>query len=227
MTPSDLRPISEPTLRRLPRYLHLLRGLSAERAAVSSTYIGQILGLDPVQVRKDIECTGLNGRPKVGYNIFGLIRAIEATLGWNNTHRAFLVGAGNLGSALLGYPRFAQSGLEILAAFDADPRKVNTEIHGKKVLPVSKLENLALRMHVMVGILTVPAEQAQSMADRMVLGGICAIWNFAPVELRVPDGVVVQNEDLYAGLATLSQKLSAHLRKGPHLTKEIEHATES
>ncbi len=225
MTPvSELRPISEPTLRRLPRYLHLLRSLDVERQVVSSTYIGQALGLDPVQVRKDIESTGLIGRPKVGYSIAALVGAIEATLGWNDAKRAFLVGAGNLGSALLGYPRFERSGLDIVAAFDADPAKVGAEIHGKTVLPLDKLEPLALRMHVLIGIITVPAEHAQAIADQMLAGGMKAIWNFAPVELKVPEGIVVQNEDLYTGLASLSQRLSAQLKQIVHIEKEVDHA---
>lgn len=217
--------IPEPTLRRLPSYLHRLRQLhESGREVVSSTHLGADLGLDPVQVRKDLEHTGLAGKPRVGHSVADLIDAIEGLLGWNNLNQAFLAGAGNLGAALIGYPRFKQSGLEIVAAFDLAPAKVGTEIHGRPVLGLDKLQTLALRMHVLVGIIAVPAEAAQSVADLMVESGILAIWNFAPVHLRVPEEVIVQNEDLYSGLASLSQKLAARLKSGtyrgtPHARK--------
>jgi redox-sensing transcriptional repressor len=220
-TMNELRVVPEPTLRRLPRYLHLLRTMRGQRDWVSTTHIGSSLGLEPVQVRKDIECTTIVGRPKTGYSVVALIDAIEDLLGWNNPRQAFLVGAGNLGRALLGYPRFGESGLEIVAAFDSDPSKVGKEIHGKKVLAFSKFESLAKRMHIFVGIITVPADQAQSVAERMVFGGIRAIWNFAPIALSTPKDVVVQNEDLYTGLASLSHRLADVLRKESLLEKGV------
>jgi redox-sensing transcriptional repressor len=208
-----LRVVPEPTLRRLPRYLHLLRTLRGQREWISTTHIGEALDLEPVQVRKDIECTTIVGRPKTGYHVPTLIDAIEALLGWNDVRQAFLVGAGNLGRALLGYPRFEESGLDIVAAFDTDARKVGKDIYGKKVLPFDRFENLAKRMHVLVGIVTVPADQAQTVAERMLFGGIRAIWNFAPIALTVPKDIIVQNEDLYTGLASLSHRLADVLRK--------------
>ncbi|MGA2449036.1 MAG: redox-sensing transcriptional repressor Rex [Polyangiaceae bacterium] len=222
---SELRVVPEPTLRRLPRYLHLLRTLRGQREWISTTHIGDALGLEPVQVRKDIECTTIVGRPKTGYSVPALIDAIETLLGWNNPRQAFLVGAGNLGRALLGYPRFEESGLDIVAAFDSDPKKVGKEIHGKKVLPFDKFENLAQRMHVIVGIITVPAEQAQTVAEHMLFGGIRAIWNFAPVALTIPKDIIVQNEDLYTGLASLSHRLADVLRKDASIEKGIRHAS--
>lgn len=213
----ESRVLPEPTLRRLPLYLHVLRKLAAKgRPAVSSSHLGEELGLDPTQVRKDLEATGVVGRPRVGYEVAPLIQAIETALGWNNVRQAFLVGAGNLGQALLGYRRFGEAGLEIVAAFDTDAGKIGTEFHGKQVLPITKLPNLARRMHVMVGILTVPADAAQAAADTLVAAGVLAIWNFTPVRLRVPEGVIVQNEDLYSGLATLTQKLAARLAADHH-----------
>ena len=221
----EKRVLPEPTLRRLPLYLHLLRKLEVlGRPAVSSSHLGEELGLDPTQVRKDLEATGIVGRPRVGYDVALLIDAIESALGWNNVRQAFLMGAGNLGQALLGYGRFREAGLEIVAAFDRDAGKIGTEFHGKQVLPITKLPNLAKRMHVMVGILTVPPEVAQSAADELVEAGILAIWNFTPVRLRVPEGVIVQNEDLYSGLATLTQKLAAKLAADHHGAKN--HAAE-
>ncbi len=204
------RSVPEPTLRRLPLYHRLLKGFEQEgRPFVSCTHIGEALGLDSTQVRKDVEITGIVGRPKVGYAVGELVRAIEGFLGWNNVNQAFLVGAGSLGAALLGYTKFQQCGLEIVAAFDTDEKKIGTMIHGKHVLPLRKLANLLARMHVHMGVITVPAAVAQHVADIMVEGGVRAIWNFAPVRLKVPGKIIVHNEDLYCSLAALSQKLAA------------------
>jgi len=205
--------VPEPTLRRLPLYHRFLKLLPMEQA-VSCTRIGAELGLDPTQVRKDVEFTGIVGRPKVGYLVFDLVKAIERFLGWDNLSEAFLVGAGSLGAALLGYGKFEAYGMKIVAAFDADEHKVGTQVHGKLVLSMGELVDLAERMHVPIGIITVPAAVAQEVAEMMVAGGMQAIWNFAPVQLNVPKDVIVRNEDLYCSLAALSQKLAQkELRK--------------
>ncbi len=197
-----------PTIRRLPVYLHLLRGLQGggtER--VSSTYIAEQLKLDAVQVRKDLSSTGIVGKPRVGFEVTGLIDAIESFLGWNNTTEAILIGVGNLGSALLGYAGFMRHNLSVVAAFDADPQKAGTEIAGKPVFPMEKLANLVHRLHIRICILTVPAQQAQGVVNLLLAAGITAIWNFTPVALHVPAGVIVQNEDLAGGLAVLSRRV--------------------
>jgi len=208
--------VSEPTLRRLPLYHRFLKDLEdSGKESVSCTDIGLELDLDPTQVRKDLEAVGIEGRPRVGYLLANVIEGLEQFLGWKNVHDAFLVGAGSMGSALLGYRKFEQCGLKIVAAFDSDTAKISSQIHGKHVLPLSKLSNLARRMHILIGIITVPAEGAQAVADLMIEGGIRAIWNFAPVRLRVPQHVIVHNEDLYCSLASLSQKLFKTLQADP------------
>ena len=185
--------------------------LAAGAPYVSCSTLGRALNLDPTQVRKDIEATGIIGKPKVGYPLAALIQRIEDFLGWNNAKEAFLVGAGSLGSALLGYERFRQFGLNIVAAFDADPAKVGQRIHGKEVLPLDKLPELARQMHIHLGVIATPAAAAQGTAELMISGGIRAIWNFAPVHLRVPDFVILQSEDLYYSLASLSFKLAQRI----------------
>lgn len=198
---------SLPSVRRLPIYLNYLQQLEASgRDVVSSNHLAEKLGYDAIQVRKDLSITGVVGKPKVGYFVPSLIKAIEDFLGWDNNTDAFIVGAGNLGSALLGYDGFKRYGLNIVAAFDADEGKVGRIVHGKEILPIEKLENLAQRMRVHMGIIAVPAEAAQTVADLMVSAGVTAIWNFTPVRLNVPSSVVVQNEDLASGLAVLSVK---------------------
>jgi len=204
--------VPEPTLRRLPLYYRLLKQLrDGGRTGVSCTMIGTELKLDPTQIRKDIEMTGTVGRPKVGYDLNELLCAIEKFLGWDTTTEAFLVGAGSLGEALMGYPGFAECGLNIVAAFDVDPNKCHRVIHGKHVRHISKLPNLMRRMRVRFGIITVPASEAQHAADLLVEGGVLAIWNFAPAKIQVPERIIVTNEDLYCSLAVLSQKMTRKL----------------
>ena len=218
--------VSQATMRRLPVYLHLLHRHRDEGLQyISCSDIGRELGLDPTQVRKDLEATGNAGRPRVGFTVASLIEAIEGFLGWNKVNEAFLAGAGNLGTALLGYGRLQSYGINIVAAFDADPRRIGTEVYGRQVLAIDRLADLAARMHVLIGIITVPGDQAQSVADLMVAGGIRAIWNFAPVSLRLPAHIIVQNEELYYSLAALSRKLAGTLKSEPHLGGTHGHAS--
>ena len=210
------RAVPEPTLRRLPVYHHLLRQcLDGGMETVSCSQIADELHYDPTQIRKDLAVTGIKGRPKVGYDLAELVEAVETFLGWNSTRKAFLAGAGHLGSALVGYGRFNRYGLEIVAAFDRDPARIGKKVHDREVLPITKLPNLARRMHVLIGIITVPAEEAQRVAELLVAGGVRAIWNFAPVRLRIPEHIIVHNEDLYCSLASLSQKLAQALEDIP------------
>jgi redox-sensing transcriptional repressor len=205
--------VPEPTLKRLPLYHRLLKEMQqAGRPSVSCTDIGAELKLDPTQVRKDLEVVGVSGRPRVGFVTQDVVQGIEEFLGWKKVNEAFLVGAGSMGSALLGYRKFEECGLKIVAAFDTHPAKIGRQIHGKHVLSLDKVTDLAQRMHVLIGIITVPAPEAQAVADMLVAGGILAIWNFAPVRLRVPDNLIVHNEDLYCSLASLSQKLALEMR---------------
>ncbi|MFP4163738.1 MAG: redox-sensing transcriptional repressor Rex [Chitinispirillaceae bacterium] len=197
-----------PTIRRLPSYLTILHSLRKNGVeTVSGTLIAEKMQCEPIQVRKDLAVTGVVGRPRIGFNVQSVIESVESFLGWNNSTDAFLIGAGSLGKALLGYSGFLELNLNIITAFDSDPEKIGTVIRGRKVLDIQRLENLAERMHIHVAILTVPAGVAQQIADRLVGCGICGIWNFTPEKLAVPDHVVVQNENLSSGLAVLCARL--------------------
>lgn len=208
MNADERRPVPEPTLRRLPNYLHFLRMLRARgRDVVSTSHISQDLCCDPTQVRKDLALAGALGKPRVGYHVNELVETIERFLGWDNVSDAFLVGAGSLGTALLGYPRFREYGLNVVAAFDTDPAKIGRTIHDREVLPLERLVDLAQRMHVHIGIITAPAVAAPEIAKLMQEGGIQAIWNFAPVTLQGGDDLVVQNQQMYSSLAVLTDGL--------------------
>lgn len=204
-----IREAGSAILRRLPLYYRLAQHLfTAGVQNVSSSVLGRDLGLDPTQVRKDFEAIGLSGKPKVGFGVAELLRGIETFLGWNRPKEAVIAGAGSLGSALLRYERFREYGITIVAAFDTDPQKIGVPIGGKEVFLLDSLPGRTLRMGVQLGIIATPPQAAQRVADLMVEGGIRAIWNFAPVHLRVPEHVVLQNEDLCHSLASLSLKLA-------------------
>ena len=199
------------TVKRMPTYLRLVKSLSrGGRDVVSSAHLARDLDLDPIQVRKDLQMTGVVGKPKIGYSIPEIIKSIENFLGWDVESRAFLVGAGNLGAAIIGYEGFKEYGLDIVAAFDSAPEKVGQTVHGCEILPLEKLADLGHRMHAHIGILTVPASAAQATADLMYFSGIRAIWNFAPVKLSMPEDVVVENVLLSSSLAVLTSKMKKY-----------------
>lgn len=201
-----------PTIRRLPTYLYKLSEMrKAGISIVATPELARYMNLGEIVIRKDLAITGVTGQPGVGYKVKELIEAIKSYLNWDNASEAILVGAGSLGSALLGYEGFEEYGLKIIAAFDADPGKIGTEIHGRSVFGVDRLAELVRRLQVRIGIICVPAAFAQEVADAMVAGGIRAIWNFANVSLKVPDEVVVQREVIAGGLAVLSVKMNRRL----------------
>lgn len=202
------RVISEPTLRRLVGYYRYFRDLQERGAeSVSCVAVGDQLAIDPTLVRKDLESISIVGRRRVGFAVAELIAGIEAHLGYNGVNRTFLVGAGTLGTAILKHWKFRQYGIEIIAAFDVAPARIGEEIGGLDVQHLDRLPELAREFKPQLGIITVPPEGAQEVADLLVANGIAAIWNFAPVILRTPSDVIVQNEDLYRSLATLSYRL--------------------
>jgi redox-sensing transcriptional repressor len=170
---------------------------------ISGTTIAQELKLEPIQVRKDLAITCITGKPKKGYPVDGLIRAIESFLGWDSGKDAVLAGAGNLGTALLGYEELRRHGLRLVAAFDKNADKIGKTIHGVKVLSVNCMEEEIRLRRVKIAILTVPSPSAQKTVDVLVSGGIEAIWNFTNTLLNVPDNVVIQKEDLSSGYAML------------------------
>ena len=208
MSQSERKTAGVPTIKRLPLYLSLLRRMKSEgQEYASGTVVARELGLDPIVVRKDLAITGAVGRPRLGFPMNEIIEAIEDFLGWSNTSDAILVGVGNLGRALLGYRGFEQHGMRIVAAFDSDPDIIGTKVHGKAVHHVKKLPEMAKKMHVQIGVLTVTPSVAQDVADMMIAGGIRAIWNFTPTTLDVPDHVILHREELASSLAVLSHRL--------------------
>ena len=200
--------VSKQTLQRLPTYLDYLKRQGTDPPKnISATAIADALNMNHVVVRKDLASISTSGRPKVGYARVNLIRELEEFLGYDNADDAILVGAGKLGRALLSYDGFLQYGLNVLAGFDTDPKAVNLEVGGKPILPMEKLEDLCERTRVRIGIITVPGDYAQAVCNLLIKSGILAVWNFANVHLDVPEGILVQNENMAVSLALLSNHL--------------------
>lgn len=200
--------VPEPTLRRLPWYLSVCRLLKQRgEQYVSSTRLSKETNIVASQIAKDLSCVNIVGRTRVGYEIDNLLEVLEDFLGFTRIHRAFLFGAGRLGSALLNDSGLKQFGLEIVAAFDTSPRVVGHSVAGIPVFHINDLESKIKRYNVKIGVLTVPIDRAQEVADKMVVWGIKAIWNFTPLRIRVPDDIVVQNTSLYAHLSLMFNRL--------------------
>jgi redox-sensing transcriptional repressor len=149
----------------------------------------------------------------VGYEVDALIDVLESFLGFTRLHRAFLFGVGNLGGALLQDSGLSQFGLQIVAAFDVNPKLVGTKLNGISIYHTDDFERMMKENDVHIGVLTVPIEIAQSITDTMVAGGIKAVWNFTPFRIRVPENIVVQNTSLYAHLAVMFNRLKFNENK--------------
>ena len=197
--------IPRKTVYRLSLYYRALQRAEANKLqTVSSAALAKTAGVKPTQLRKDLTYVGQFGTRGLGYNVAALRRALTAVLGTAHLQPVVLVGAGNLGSALLKYPGFAKEGFEVIAAFDADPARTRTLQSGVRIFPMSKMRDVITARQVKMALLTVPAHVAQEVANNLIDAGILAILNFAPIVLQVPDKVVVNNVDLAIELENLS-----------------------
>lgn len=201
--------VPEPTLRRLPWYLSNIK-LMKEKGEqyVSSTQISKEINIDASQIAKDLSYVNISGRTRVGYNIDALIEVLESFLGFTNMHKAFLFSVGSLGAALLRDSGLHHFGLEIVAAFDVNPELVGKDLNGIPIFHSDDFEAKMKEYDVNIGVLTVPINIAQEITDKMVDGGIKAVWNFTPFRIRVPENIVVQNTSLYAHLAVMFNRLN-------------------
>ena len=201
--------IPKATLGRLPLYLQYLKSLPViDGTTISATAIAKRLSLGDVQVRKDLAAVSGTGKPKVGYERAKLIRDIEDHLGYEKLTNAILVGAGKLGKALLDYDGFEDFGVRIIAGFDCNEQVIHMGNTAKAIMPIRELDEFCSQNQVRLGIITVGQGSAQDVCDMMVASGITAIWNFAPCTLKVPTGVLLQQENLALSLAYLNNQIS-------------------
>jgi redox-sensing transcriptional repressor len=201
-------PLSDAGLRRLPRYAKLLMRLAAEgQRNVTSGDLARVLKLDETLVRKDLSVTGFVGRPRVGFAVEGLLAHLQAFLGLTTPKETFLVGAGRLGQALTNYKGFERFGLTVVGLFDNNPAKIGHPVGTLTIEPLWRAPALARLLNVRIAIITVPPAVAQAVAELLVDAGITAIWNFSGQPLKLPDTVVVENEDLAESLAVFSHRI--------------------
>ena len=201
--------VTKATLGRLPQYLQFLNGLPpGQYDHISATTIAKMLSLGEVQVRKDLAAVSGLGKPKVGYRTSELITDLEDALGCKKLTPAILVGAGKLGRALLDYNGFEEYGVQITAAFDCNEQVLRMNKTSKGILPISSLKKYCTENGIRIGIITVGSGSAQDVCDQMLEAGMTAIWNFAPCQLKVPDNVLVKQENLALSLAHLNSQIS-------------------
>ena len=214
--PKEADKVPEPTLRRLPWYLSNIK-LMKEKGEqyVSSTQISKEINIDASQIAKDLSYVNISGRTRVGYNIDALIEVLESFLGFTNMHKAFLFGVGSLGAALLRDSGLHHFGLEIVAAFDVNPELVGKDLNGIPIFHSDDFEAKMKEYDVNIGVLTVPINIAQEITNKMVDGGIKAVWNFTPFRIRVPENIVVQNTSLYAHLAVMFNRCLLYTSPSP------------
>ncbi len=201
--------LSPVVLERLMRYYRFLSASTAKRPmnTVTSGQISRALDVDPTQVRKDLSAIGLVGMGRVGFDVCDVCRTVLVTIGFDQEYKAVLIGAGHLGGAIMTYRGFAPYGLQIIAAFDQDERKVGRTIAGVAVRQMKGMSAYIKRHGIRLAVLTTPAEVSQKLADRLVAAGIKAIWNFSPTHLSVPEDVLLRNEHISRGLSQIAYHL--------------------
>jgi redox-sensing transcriptional repressor len=202
---SKKKSIPEPTIARLPRYLRSFASFVHEhRSVISSKELAAASGINPAQARKDLAYFGQFGQRGIGYDVKNLDAKMREILGLHRVWRIALVGAGNLGTALLQYGGFTKAGFRIEAAFDIDPSKVGWELEGVRIWATPTIRQVVREKKIEIGVIAVPASQAQRVADDLVDAGIRAILNFAPCVLTVPKSVLVRGVDLASELEHLT-----------------------
>ena len=195
----------EVVVERLPLYVRALTQLRREgKEVVSSQQLGERLRMTPAQIRKDLSYFGRFGKQGRGYSIRFLLAELREILGLNGDWRACLIGVGRLGRAIINYTGFAPEGFTIVAAFDSSEARVGDSVGDLAVRPMSDLPFAVNEMGVTIGIVAVPAAQAQTVIDRLVRSGIKGILNYAPVAPYVPPGIVVRNIDPVLSLQSMT-----------------------
>ena len=202
--------VPEPTLRRLPWYLAFVKLMKGKgETFISSTQIAKEINVDPSQVAKDLSFVNISGKTRVGYDINALVDVLEDFLGFTSQHKAFLFGVGSLGASLLHDTGLSQYGLEIVAGFDVREDLGGGMINGIPVFHMDDFPAKQKEYGATIGVITVPVEKAQEVTDRIIEGGIKALWNFTPFRIRVPEHIVVQNTSMYAHLAVMFNRLNS------------------
>ena len=201
--------ISQATIDRLPLYFRTLRLAEAEDLPIiSSEELGRRLDITPEQIRKDLATFGQFGRKGIGYDVCELKEKIGNILGLHKHWRLAIVGIGHLGGALANYVNFASLGFSVVTLLDKNKEIIGIEVNGIKIESVRRMKSIIKGKKVDIGVITVPASEAQIVADKLIAAGVKGIWNFAPIKLNVPPTIPLVNEDLSIGLSALSYHMT-------------------
>ena len=212
--------ISKATVDRLPRYYRCLRQMTDEGVEIaSSEELGRRLAINPEQIRKDLALFGQFGKKGVGYYVAELKESIGSILGLDQHWNVAIIGMGHLGAALANYQGITRLGFRLAAIFDVNPVVIGTRVGERRVEDIAYLAEIIAERDIRIGVIAVPAAAAQDVADRLVAAGIRGIWNFAPVNLRVPSHIPFVSEDLSVGLSSLSYYL-AHVSTDSHVLSD-------
>ncbi len=205
--------LPEPTLRRLPWYLAYVNLLHLQKVEyVSSTQIAKDINVDASQIAKDLSFLNIKGKTRIGYEVETLVNELSDFLGFRVVHKAFMIGVGSLGSALIQDQGLSQYGLNIVAGFDINPEIIGKTICGVPIFGMDELDQKQKEYDTEIGILAVPVEHAQDATDTMIACGLQAIWNFTPFRIKASSDIVIQNTSIYAHLAVMYNRLDENKR---------------
>lgn len=208
----EVKEISQAVIGRLPRYLRYLGELRDEGVErVSSQELSELMKVTASQIRQDFNNFGGFGQQGYGYNVEYLYKEIGKILGLDRTHNFIIVGAGNLGRALGNYMNFERRGFLFKGMFDNNPELIGKDVRGIKVMPMEQLESFVRENDIDIAVLAIPKNSAVEAADRLVKNGIRAIWNFAHVDLNLPEGIQVENVHLSDSLMKLSYNINRYM----------------
>ncbi len=201
--------ISMAVIRRLPKYHRYLKELlDKEVYRISSKELSKLIGFTASQIRQDLNCFGGFGQQGYGYNVEELYNEIGKILGLDKTYKLIIIGAGNLGQAIANYTNFERSGFELIALFDVNPKLVGMKIRDIPFRDIDELEQFTMDHKIDIAVVSTPKEVAQSVVDKLNTENVRGIWNFSPIDLKVPDSIIVENVHLNESLFTLSYLLN-------------------
>ena len=201
--------VSMAVIRRLPKYHRYLADLlDKEVYRISSKELSEIIGFTASQIRQDLNNFGCFGQQGYGYNVEELFNELSKILGLDKSYNTIILGAGNLGQALANYGGFRRSGFKVKALFDIDPKLIGKKIRDLEVMDVADMEKFIKDEGIKIAVISTPKEKAQESADTLIKCGIKGIWNFAPLDIVVPEGIAVEDVNLSESLFVLSYMLN-------------------
>ena len=204
--------ISMAVIRRLPKYYRYINELIEKNVSRISSYeLSKLTGFTASQIRQDLNNFGGFGQQGYGYNLEVLREELRKILGLEDEYKSIIIGAGNLGQAIANYRNFEVRGFKTVAIFEKNPKLIGLKIRDIEVLDIDAMEEFSKKHEVDIAIITTPKEQAQEVANRVMKSGIKAIWNFAPIDLKVDEDIIVESVDLNESLHTLSFLLKQNM----------------